>query len=93
MFKKDNIATGLILGIGSTILLLGIIYVILGIAGIEKSGNLRFFLLAFIPNIIFIRYYLKNLHYHKTAYTLIVITFVFMISFLVYLMRSGEINI
>ncbi|MDL2314759.1 hypothetical protein LJC16_00690 [Bacteroidales bacterium OttesenSCG-928-C19] len=83
--KKNSIATGLLVGISSTLFIALLVFLSLLIFKIPIEGNIRYFLLAVIPNAIFVRYYIKVLNFYKTGKTLIVILLLTVLPFLFYL--------
>ena len=83
--KKNNITTGILLGISSTLLVALLVYLVLAIARLPLEGNIRYFLLSVIPNAVLIRYYLKVLDYYVTGRTLMVILLLTVLPLLFYL--------
>ncbi len=82
MFKKDNYLFGSILGVILITVSLSIIYLIMLTLG--KSDIFQYYkiyLLALIPNILLMRYYLKVFNYEKTGKALLFVTFILFIAY------------
>ncbi|MDR3047090.1 MAG: hypothetical protein LBU51_05675 [Bacteroidales bacterium] len=85
-FRKDNIWMGIILGILLPVITFGIFYGILYLVEL-KTGKIDFIsvqkilLLAIIPNILLLRYYLLKLKYDLTGRGIVTATFLYAILF------------
>jgi len=89
MFKKDSFVFGIILGILAPFLfyltlhlLLYFIDILFNTGKILQDSNLQF--LSLIANIVLIRIYFKNLKLEKTGKGLLVITFAFLLFFIIF---------
>ncbi|MBR4804419.1 MAG: hypothetical protein IK032_07245 [Bacteroidales bacterium] len=89
--KKDSIFTGVWVSLASILLTALVIFGVFAIFGIPFNGNLKFFLAAFVPAILLLRYYAKNLHFMHTATTISVVLFLLVVAFIIFLVRSNEI--
>ncbi len=77
-FRDDHYLTGAVTGLLLAIAALGIVSAVLHIIGPENrfTGNPRVpFLLAFVPNLLLMRYYFVSLKIEKAAKGLLVVTF------------------
>ena len=89
--KKDTILTGLIVSLGSIIISALVIWCVFLIFGIPILGNTKYFLCAFVPAILLLRYYTKNLELMRVSKTIMAVLFVTIVAFVVFLVRSHEI--
>lgn len=89
--KKDTIAGGILLALGSIVLSAVLIMVVFLLLGMPFVSNLRIFILSFVAPILLLRYYAKKLQYIKTAKAIAVTLFFTMLPFIVVLVRMGEI--
>jgi hypothetical protein len=92
--RRDSYAVGIILGILVPLLLFGIIYGIFAIVlhsnpqmlvnnpGLVKNLIPKFILLALIPNIFILRYYLLKLKFDMSGRGILIATFAYSIVFL-----------
>lgn len=89
--KKDSIFTGIWVSLASILLTALVILGVFAIFGIPLTNNLKYFLTAFVPAIVLLRYYTKNLHFMKTAKAIAVVLFVTLTAYIVFLVRSLEV--
>ena len=92
--RRDSYAVGIILGILVPLLLFGVIYGIFAIVlhanpqmlvnnpGLVKNLIPKFILLALIPNIFLLRYYLLKLKFDMSGRGILIATFAYSIVFL-----------
>ena len=89
MFKKDSYVFGSLLGLGLLIISLILIYSIM--FSIGKADILQYhkvYLLATIPNILVMRYYIKVLAFEKTARAVLFVTFILFIAYFYYQLKK-----
>lgn len=89
--KKDSIFTGILAGVGSIFLIAFLEVLVFWLFHIPFNGNFKFFLLAFVPAIVLLRYYAKNLQFMKTAKAIAIVLFVCLTAYIVFLVRSAEV--
>lgn len=89
--KKDTILAGLVVSLGSILVSAFAVCCVFLIFGISFDGNMKFFLFSFVPAILLLRYYIRNLGLMKVAKTIMVVLFVTLVAFIVFLVRSHEI--
>jgi hypothetical protein len=87
-FKKDNNIFGSILGICTIIISFLIIYITTQVFGFDDTLlRKKLFLLCIIPNIFLIRYYFKVLYFEKTGKSILFISFLFLVAFMIYFFK------
>lgn len=91
--RRDSYVVGVVLGIVIPVVLFGILYGIFAIVlhynpqmlvnkpGLVKTLVPEFILLAILPNVFILRYYLLKLKYDKTGRGIVISTFVCAIAF------------
>ena len=91
--KKDSFLFGVLVSVASIVLTAAIVAGIMLACGIPApfDGKLKNFLLAFVPAILLLRYYTKNLQFMKTAKAIAVVLFVTLTAYIVFLVRSFEV--
>lgn len=89
--KKDGYLFGILVGLGSILLTALLEVAVFCIFGIPFSGNFKFFLIAFVPAIVLLRYYSKNLQLMQTAKSIAVVLFLTLTAYIIFLVRSAEV--
>ncbi len=89
--KKDGYLFGILVGLGSILLTALLEVAVFCIFGIPFSVNLKFFLIAFVPAIVLLRYYSKNLQLMQTAKSIAVVLFLTLTAYIIFLVRSAEV--
>lgn len=89
--KKDSFLFGILVSVASIALTAAIVVAVFFAFGIPLANNLKYFLVAFVPAIVLLRYYTKNLQFMKTAKAIAVVLFVTLTAYIVFLVRSLEV--
>ncbi len=91
--KKDNYLFGVLVSVATIVITAAIVAGVLLTFGIPApfDGKLKYFLIAFVPAIVLLRYYTKNLQFMKTAKAIAVVLFVTLTAYIVFLVRSLEV--
>ena len=89
--KKDSFLFGVLVSVASIALTVAIVIAVFFAFGIPPANNLKYFLVAFVPAIVLLRYYTKNLQFMKTAKAIAVVLFVTLTAYIVFLVRSFEV--
>ena len=89
--KKDSFLFGVLVSVASIALTAAIVIAVFFAFGIPPVNNLKYFLVAFVPAIVLLRYYTKNLQFMKTAKAIAVVLFVTLTAYIVFLVRSFEV--
>ena len=89
--KKDSFLFGILVAVASIALTAAIVVAVFFTFGIPFANNLKYLLVAFVPAIVLLRYYAKNLQFMKTAKAIAVVLFVTLTVYIVFLVRSLEV--
>lgn len=89
--KKDNALFGVLLCLVSIIVAALVVIAVFVIFKIPFNGNLKFFLAAFVPAIVLLRYYAKNLQFMHTSKAMMITLSLVLVAFIVFLVRSKDI--
>ena len=89
--KKDSFLFGVLVSVASIALTAAIVIAVFFVFGIPPANNLKYFLVAFVPAIVLLRYYTKKLQFMKTAKAIAVVLFVTLTAYIVFLVRSFEV--
>ena len=89
--KKDSFLFGVLVSVASIALTAAIVVAVFFAFDIPFANNLKYLLVAFVPAIVLLRYYAKNLQFMKTAKSIAVVLFVTLTVYIVFLVRSLEV--
>ncbi|MBR5027650.1 MAG: hypothetical protein IKX51_00375 [Bacteroidales bacterium] len=89
--KKDNALFGVLLCLGSIIVAALVVITVFVIFKIPFLGNMKYFLAAFVPAIVLLRYYAKNLQFMHTSKAMMITLSLVLVAFIVFLVRSKDI--
>ncbi len=89
--KKDNVFFGVLVCLGSILLTAIVVLGVFAIFSIPFVGNLKYFLAAFVPAIVLLRYYAKNLQFMHTSKAMMITLSLVLVAFIVFLVRSKDI--
>jgi len=89
--KKDNALLGVLLCLGSIIVAALVVIAVFVIFNIPFLGNMKYFLAAFVPAIVLLRYYAKNLQFMHTSKAMMITLSLVLVAFIVFLVRSKDI--
>ena len=87
-FHQDKVSVGIIVGLGSELLLALLLTVGLIIAGESPTEHIRWYAGVFIAPMLALRYYSKQKSWLRVTRTLIVILFVTVVAFMFYLIKA-----
>ena len=82
LLNRDNIATGVIATLVSELLCGALVWVVLLIAGVTVGEGMRWFMAAFVPPLLLLRYYAKKQSYPTTLKAVITTFFVTLVAFM-----------
>ena len=82
MLKKDNIATGVVVALGSEILSGAILWIVLAVIGEPFEDHLKLLGVCFVAPILLLRYYSKSKECPMVTKTIIVVLFVTFIAYM-----------
>jgi hypothetical protein len=87
-FKKDNSIFGALLGTATIAISFLLIFTTIQLVKFDNEIlQKKLFLMCVIPNIFLVRYYLKVLFYEKTGKSILFVSFVFLIVFMIYFFK------
>ncbi|MBQ6727293.1 MAG: hypothetical protein IJQ89_12080 [Bacteroidales bacterium] len=89
--KKDNALFGVLVCLGSIIVTALVVIAVFVFFKIPFMGNMKYFLAAFVPAIVLLRYYAKNLQFMHTSKAIMITLSLVLVAFIVFLVRSKEI--
>ena len=89
--KKDNALFGVLVCLGSIIVTALVVIAVVVFFKIPFMGNMKYFLAAFVPAIVLLRYYAKNLQFMHTSKAIMITLSLVLVAFIVFLVRSKEI--
>ena len=85
IFYKDSLLLGIVLGIALPLILFGILYTISTLFAPSGKDYLiklpKLILLSIIPNLLTLRFYLKDLKFDRTGRGILLVTFVLAIGY------------
>ncbi len=90
-FQKDSIATGLLTGLGSLLLMALLLTAGILIADESVDAHLSWYAGCFIPPLLIMRFYIK-LQKTVTVKTIMVLLFVTFIPFILFLFKTHSLN-
>ena len=91
--KKDNALFGVLVCLGSIIVTALVVLAVFVVLKLPFYGNMKYFLTAFVPAIVLLRYYTKKLQFMQTSKAMVITLFVLIVAFIVFLVRSKDIAI
>lgn len=91
LFEHDNIATGLLLALGSEIVTGFSLWLGLLIANVAVMEHIRLFGFCFVPPLLILRHFAKCKQYLITTKTIIIVLFVTFIMFMLVLFKTKSI--
>lgn len=86
-FKRDGIFQGIVLALGSEIVVAALLYAGLLVAGIPAETRLRWFAVCFVAPLLLLRHIAKRKNRTLTMKTIIVILFVSFVAFMFLLLK------
>ncbi|MCI7465724.1 MAG: hypothetical protein MSB01_05465 [Bacteroidales bacterium] len=89
MLKKDNLIFGMVVAALSTLLTIGLLWLILFCLNMSINDNAKLFLFSFVPAIVELRWYVK-LQYMKTTKGVLSVLFFGFCFMLYYLYAAGS---
>lgn len=89
MLKKDNLIFGIVVAALSTLLTIGLLWLILFCFDMSINDNAKLFLFSFVPAIVELRWYVK-LQYMRTTKGVLTVLFFGFCSMLYYLYAAGS---
>lgn len=84
-FHQNKVLVGIVAGLGSLLACALLIGLVLAIVGIPVMEHLNWFAGCFLPLVLVLRYYAKEKEYLTVTKTLIVVTFLAFVAFMVIL--------
>lgn len=92
-FKRDGILQGIVLALGSEIVVAALLYVGLLVAGIPAETRLRWFAVCFVAPLLLLRHIAKRKDRILTMKTIIVILFVSFVAFMFLLLKTKALEL
>ena len=90
-FNQDKVSVGIVVGLGSELVLAALLTVGLIIAGLSPMEHIRWYGGVFIAPLLLLRYYSKRESGLRVIRTFIVVLFVTFVAFMFYLLKTHTI--
>ncbi len=91
-FAQDNVAVGLVGGLGSMAAIVVLLWIGLIVAGEPVETHMRWFAVGIVPPLLLRRFYVKNRRPPTVVKTLITLNFVAFVAFMAFLFKGNYLS-
>ncbi len=91
-FAQDNVAVGLVGGLGSMVAIVLLLWLGLVIAGEPVEAHMRWFAVGIVPPLLLLRFYVKKRRQPTVVKTLLTFIFVAFVAFMAFLFKGNYLS-
>ncbi|MBO4599432.1 MAG: hypothetical protein J5641_01705 [Bacteroidales bacterium] len=92
LLHNDSIATGIVATLIGELLCAALVWIVLTVLRVPIAENVRWFVIAFVPPVLLLRYYAKERDYPTTLKAVITTFFVTFVAFMWFMLKYKYIS-